>query len=162
LERAPATARKLDEEERRDLVLVALNSQFEGDAGAEMFNGSGKTDVLVRVDDKNIFIGEFKIWRGPAAFREAIDQLLGYIVWRDSKAALVVFIENVSATDLILKARAEIRDHSQCLRVVRESDVGDRCDYVFRSTSDGAKEVRIAFLPVVIPPDAAGSTQKTN
>jgi hypothetical protein len=28
-------------------------------------------DVLIRVEDRNVFIAECKIWDGPAKFREA-------------------------------------------------------------------------------------------
>jgi hypothetical protein len=43
LERAPSTTSNLNEPEIRDLLLVLLNAQFEGNAAGEVFNGSGKT-----------------------------------------------------------------------------------------------------------------------
>ena len=58
LERSPSMSAKLDEEEIRDLLLVMLNAQFEGKAGGEVFNCSGKTDILIREGDRNVFIGE--------------------------------------------------------------------------------------------------------
>lgn len=41
----------------------------------ETFNSSGKTDILIRVENRNIFIAECKFWRGPKSFGEAIEQL---------------------------------------------------------------------------------------
>ncbi len=38
LERSPSMTVKLDEGEIRDLVLMGLNTQFEGKAGGEVFN----------------------------------------------------------------------------------------------------------------------------
>lgn len=93
LERSPRTAVKLDEEELRDLLLGTLNGYWQGAAGGELFNGSGKTDILIREGDRNAFIAECKIWRGSKGVADALDQLLGYLVWRDSKAALLVFIK---------------------------------------------------------------------
>jgi hypothetical protein len=54
-------------------------------------SAQGKTDILIRIDGKNIFIAECKFWTGPKGFTETIDQLLGYLSWRDTKAAIVMF-----------------------------------------------------------------------
>jgi hypothetical protein len=55
MERSPTTFAKLDEEQLRDMYLVPLNGTFEGAATGETFNASGKTDIIVRVQDRNIF-----------------------------------------------------------------------------------------------------------
>jgi hypothetical protein len=55
LERTPGTAAKLDEEELRDLLLGNLNTYWQGGAGGELFNGSGKTDILIHHGDRNAF-----------------------------------------------------------------------------------------------------------
>lgn len=75
----------------RDHFLLQLNGHYEGGATGETFNASGKTDILIRAENRNVFIAECKFWRGKKAFDEAIDQLLGYLTWRDSKCALIVF-----------------------------------------------------------------------
>ncbi|MCC5952734.1 MAG: hypothetical protein JJU45_11630 [Acidimicrobiia bacterium] len=150
LERSPTTTLRLHEEERRDLMLVGLNSQFEGQAGGEVFNGAGKTDILLRVDNRNVFIAECKIWRGPKSFADAIDQLLGYLVWRDTKAALILFIETKDATQTIQKAQDVLEAHSQCIRTLSSGEPTDRKDFVLLSPSDDAREIKLAFLPFVI------------
>jgi hypothetical protein len=152
LERSPSTTLRLDEEERRDLLLVALNSQFEGQAGGEVFNGAGKTDILLRVDNRNVFIAECKIWRGPKGFKEAIDQLLGYLVWRDTKAAIVLFIERKAPTDVIAKAAVTLSQHPRCVRTVPSGTPEERQDFVLLAEEDPAREIRVAFLPVIIRP----------
>jgi hypothetical protein len=65
-----------------------LNGVFEGQATGETFNFQGKTDILIRAQGKNIFIAECKFWKGEKVFLETIDQLLSYLSWRDSKAAI--------------------------------------------------------------------------
>jgi hypothetical protein len=152
LERSPSTSRRLDEEERRDLMLVALNSVFEGQAGGEVFNGAGKTDILLRIDNRNVFIVECKIWRGTKAFVEAIDQLLGYLVWRDTKAVLVLFIETRDATQTIARALEALEQHPNCIRALTGGQPEDRRDFVFSSAGDDSREIKLAFLPVVIAP----------
>jgi len=47
----------------------------------------GKTDILTRVEDRNAFIAECKFWMGEKAFLAALDQLLSYLSWRDTKTA---------------------------------------------------------------------------
>jgi hypothetical protein len=86
LERSPSLTEGLNEEQIRLLLLVGLNAVFEGQAMAEVFNSLGKTDILIRIDDNNAFVAECKIWDGPAKFADAIDQLLGYLTWRDTRA----------------------------------------------------------------------------
>lgn len=126
LERNPRTLGKLDEEELRDLLLSALNANYEGQAGGELFNGAGKTDILVRWQDRNVFIGECKFWSGKVALTEALNQLLSYLVWRDTKAALLLFIRTKDAVNTIEKADAAIREHPGLppLRLTRGVDCG--------------------------------------
>ena len=70
LERTPSMTAKLDEEKIRDLLRVLFNAQFEGAAAdAEVFNAAGKTDILIRTGDRNAFIAECKISKGPKIIR---------------------------------------------------------------------------------------------
>jgi hypothetical protein len=91
MERSPSAFRSMDEESIRWILLVPLNGHYEGQATGETFNYSGKTDVLLRVEGKNIFIAECKYWDGPKKLLEALDQLLAYSSWRDTKVALIIF-----------------------------------------------------------------------
>jgi len=100
LERRPASARLLlpDEQTLRDWLMFLLSTNYETPDGSELFaggetvNGKGKTDILIRHHNRNAFIGECKFWHGPKKFDEAIDQLLGYTVWRDTKAAIILLL----------------------------------------------------------------------
>jgi hypothetical protein len=91
IERNPSSFASLDEESIRDHFLLQLNGHYEGGATGETFNASGKTDILIREDNKNVFIAECKFWHGQKLFGEAVGQLLGYLTWRDSKCALLIF-----------------------------------------------------------------------
>ncbi|HUC14893.1 MAG TPA: hypothetical protein VMS00_10620 [Acidimicrobiales bacterium] len=151
LERNLTTFAGLHEEELRNHFLLQLNGTFEGAAAAELFNGAGKTDILVRIENRNVFIGECKIWTGESAFASAIDQLLGYTVWRDSKAALVLFIKQKDATAIVEKADSVIRKHSNFKRLGAPSpDASSRRNYVVHQTDDENREIQLALLPVVI------------
>ena len=76
IERSPTSFASLDEEAISDHFLIQLNGHYEGGAIGETFNASGKTDILIRAGDKNVFVAECKFWHGPKAFDEAVYQLL--------------------------------------------------------------------------------------
>lgn len=149
LERVPSTAAKLDEEELRDHLLISLNLHWEGRAGAELFNGAGKTDILIREGDRNVFIAECKFWRGPKSATAALTQLLSYLVWRDSKAALIVFVttKDPAATIARLHSTTEADDRFMLRKPGGRPE--RRCDYIVRADDEG-RTVSVAVMPVVI------------
>ncbi len=65
VERNPTSFATLDEEGIRDHFLLQLNGHYEGAATGETFNAAGKTDIMIRAEDRNVFIAECKFWRGP-------------------------------------------------------------------------------------------------
>jgi hypothetical protein len=112
-ERAPGSYADKDEEALRDHFLSILNTNFEGQAHAESFNVSGKTDLLIRVADQPLFVGECKIWSGPRGMDAAIDQLLGYTTWRDSRLALVIFVPAADFHAVVEKGREVLAARSE-------------------------------------------------
>ena len=62
IERNPTSFVNLNEETIRDNIFLQLNCHYEGAATSETFNGKGKTDILIRVGDRNIVIAECKFW----------------------------------------------------------------------------------------------------
>lgn len=149
LERTPKTANKLDEEELRDLLLGTLNGYWHGEAGGELFNGNGKTDILIRADDRNAFIAECKIWRGPKGATDAVDQLLSYLVWRDSKAALVMFIKAADPASTVEKLHAAVEAHPRHVLTKRVGDPNKQVDYVLTADDEG-RRISLAALPIVV------------
>lgn len=149
LERTPSLAAKLDEEQIRDLLLVNLNAHFEGDAAGEVFNGEGKTDILIRVEGRNIFIGECKIWGGQCTVDEALGQIFKYLVWRDTKAAILLFIRNKDVTAVIKKAMFKIEAHPN-YKKRGPSHASDRLDFVMHAQDDVEREIHLALLPFAL------------
>ena len=90
-ETTPKTYAVHDEEELRDIILAQLNGHFVGEAVGEAFRRKGKTDIRLEKENRAAFVGECKLWKGPASLSDALDQLLGYLTWRDSKASLIFF-----------------------------------------------------------------------
>ncbi|MFD5341142.1 S1 family peptidase [Streptomyces hawaiiensis] len=84
LERAPGTSAKMGEEEIRNLLLIGLNSHFEGQAAGEVFNNTGKTDILIRVlDTLRIKFGRIDSSEAPNMTNDRADQLALSAAWAD-------------------------------------------------------------------------------
>ena len=116
-EKLPSIYKGKEEEHLRDHLLMFLEPNFTGSATGETFNKSGKTDILLRHDGNNVFIAECKFWKGAKSFDEAVSQLLGYLTWRDSKAAVVIFVQNKDFTKVLEAAGSEIKRHSNYLKL---------------------------------------------
>ena len=111
VERTPAPYINAEEETLRDALLPMLNSHYEGAATGETFNASGKIDILIRIEDRSLFIGECKWWSGPAGFGEALDQVFSYTTWRDTKLALIFFVDRKDPTAVVEKVRGLLGAH---------------------------------------------------
>ncbi|ARQ00080.1 hypothetical protein [Pseudorhodoplanes sinuspersici] len=150
MERSPSAFERLPEETLRDFYLVTLNSHYRGSATGETFNASGKTDILIRVDNKNIFVAECKFWSGEKSLLSAIDQLLGYLSWRDTKAALLIFNRNKifsSVLSSIVEALPEHADIKSGPTALNETTF--RC--VFGNPKDHNREIVLTVLAFDVP-----------
>lgn len=150
MERSPEAFKSMDEEALRQHFLVQLNGQFEGKATGETFNMAGKTDILLREGDRNVFIAECKFWKGPKAFGEAIDQLIGYATWRDGKAAVLVFNRGTDTSTVLSGIDATAKAHGNFKRTVNwPHESGFR--YVFHSNGDANREMTLTVLVFHVP-----------
>src|SRR5580698_2747092 len=129
----------------RSHFLVQLNGAFQGQATGETFNFQGKTDILIRVDGRNIFIGECKFWKGEKAFLATLDQLLSYLSWRDTKTAVIVFNRNADFTTVLSKIAEAVPMHSGFKRDLDKVDEST-FHYIFAQPNDTNREL---FLTVM-------------
>lgn len=150
IERSPQAFKTMDEEALRQHFLVQLNGQFEGKATGETFNMSGKTDILLREGDRNVFIAECKFWKGPKGFAQAIDQLMGYATWRDGKLALLVFNRGTEMSTVLAGIDATVKAHGNFKRAVNWSHAsGFR--YIFHTSGDANREKVLTVLVFHVP-----------
>jgi hypothetical protein len=124
IERHPSTFLGKSEEDLRDHMLVSLQSNPIGTATGETYNKSGKTDILIRHENSNIFIGECKVWHGQSEYLKAIDQLLGYLTWRDKDAALILFVKNQDISNVIKTTQTAICEHPQYISHTSDGNDG--------------------------------------
>jgi hypothetical protein len=142
----PKTYSKMDEEEIRDLIIGMMNTNYRGAATAETFNKLGKTDIRLRVDAGNVLICECKYWNGPKAYADAIEQLFGYLTWRESYGVLIAFCTRKDMTAAITQAKKAIEMHASYTNgnfgTLSESRFSTR----HKHPQDSAKSVEIFHL----------------
>lgn len=151
MERSPSTFSKLKEPEIRDFFLILLNGHYQGMATGETFNGEGKTDILIRYQNANAFIGECKFWKGKKELTDAIDQLFGYVTWRDTKTAIIIFHKegNLSSVlkqiDTIFQEHPNYKSKHLLQSAVLKSDPAV-FSYKLTHPADTGKEVIVSVL----------------
>jgi hypothetical protein len=152
LERMPSTYRDKTEPELRDILLILLEPRYEGiSATGETFNKSGKTDILVRFEKSNVFIAECTFWRGAKAFLDKTTQLLRYLTWRDSKAALVVFVRNREFTSVLAGIEEAVPKHP-CFVSLASKREETWFDFKMHLESDKDRVIHLAVLAFHLPP----------
>ncbi len=146
MERAARDFAEDNEEKLRHHILVTLNSGSQR-GSAETFSRKGKTDIFIEKKNGAIFIAECKIWKGENHFLESVDQLLGYLTWRDTKAALIVFSKNKDFSKVLLAARSAVQSHTNFKGFVHMAKPHEsifKCELI--SSIDGVRKVVLCVL----------------
>jgi hypothetical protein len=144
MERNPSLYEGKGEEALRDMFLLMLSPHFQSTSG-EVFNRKGKTDILIRHEKTNVFVAECKFWSGETAFHETIDQLLSYLTWRDSLAAILCFNAN-KQHDPVLRKIGESAPTHPCFVRARPGEGRGFFHFDFHLQNDETRGVRLAVL----------------
>jgi hypothetical protein len=150
IERSPKAFAHMGEEDLRSHFLVQLNGQYQGRATGETFNYEGKTDILIREADRNVFIAECKIWKGETELLKAVDQILAYLHWRDTKAALLVFNRNKAFSEVLAKIPTALQRHPNFKKLI-ETVADTEWRLLFSSRDDSNRELQLAVLLFDVP-----------
>lgn len=155
MEYIPKSFAKLAEPDIRNFFLILLNAQYEGRATGETFNFDGKTDILIREQDRNVFIAECKFWGGPEELLKTIDQLLGYLSWRDTKTSILLFNRNKSFSSVLEKVLPAATSHSNFRRLhsLKSEKLKKPTIFplVFHQPNDINREVFLTIMAFDIP-----------
>ncbi len=142
-ERTPSTFAVHSEEDLRNIILAQLNGHFQGNAVGEAFRYKGKTDICIEQDNRSAFVGECKLWSGEKGLIAALNQLLGYLTWRDSKSALIIFnTKNKNFSKIVELIPEILHDHPLFLRVLPYSEAGE-WRVLMRSREDEGRRVTV-------------------
>lgn len=150
MEKKPALYLGKDEEGLRDQFLFVLETRYEGiTATGETFNKKGKTDIILKysADNSNLFVAECKFWKGASEFHKAIDQLFDrYLTWRDSKVALIFFVNNKDFTNVLESVKTESTKHNY-FKKNNGSNGESSFSYLYKLPND---EDKIVFLEIIL------------
>lgn len=154
MERSPKDFANMKEETIRSHFLVQLNGQYEGQATGETFNSNGKTDILIRNDNQNVFIAECKFWKGKKGYLSTIDQLLGYVTYRDTKTAIFMFVKNKNFTEVFQQMKKTVTEHPNFIKFINsytppQDSSAFRCE--FKNQNDKEKHFYITIMAFCIP-----------
>jgi hypothetical protein len=149
-ERYPSTYTGKDEESLRDHLIMQLEPRFEGSTTGETFNKKGKTDILIRHEKKNVFVAECKFWGGKSMHAKTIDQLLSYLTWRDSKTAIVYFVNRKEIMPVLTEIAASSAAHGCFVKDLGTKDASWQ-NFEFCLPSDRDCKLRLAILAFHIP-----------
>jgi hypothetical protein len=150
-ERLPSVYKGKNEETLRDHILMMLDPHFEmGGASGETFNKAGKTDILMRYDSSVVFVAECKFWHGEKGYLATIDQLLSYLTWRDTKAAVIMFVKQKDFSTILGKIMTETGKHPNFLGFTNKADE-NWFNFRFHINDDPNREVKLAVLLYHIP-----------
>jgi len=144
MERHPDIYQGKGEETLRDHFLMMLSPHFQSVTG-ETFNRAGKTDILIRHEGKNVFVAECKFWSGIKAFHETIDQILRYLTWRDSKAAVLCFVPNKELNPVLQQIESETAKHP-CFVKHHGKKADGWYNFEFHLKDDHTRSVKLAVL----------------
>ena len=148
IERKPSLYLDKFEEDLRDIFLLFLETRYDSSAGVgEAFNKKGRTDILLKYakDGTNLFVAECKFWKGQKKLFEAINQLLGYLTHRDSKTALMFFIDQKEFTSVKQTLKTEIVNHPNYKRYLKDN-YDSSFGYEFDLPSDSQKIIHIEVM----------------
>lgn len=150
IERSPGVFIGMKEEDIRMILLIGLNAVYEGKASGETFNGIGKTDILIRAGDSNVFLAECAIWDGEDYLLRKLGQLFGYAMWRDSKTALIMFNRTRNLTRVVEIMRTALAAHPQCVRQI-DPTTETSSRYIFHRHDDPDRLFTLAALAFDVP-----------
>jgi hypothetical protein len=149
MEKKPALYLNKDEEGLRDQFLFVLETRYESiTATGETFNKKGKTDIILKYsgDNSNVFVAECKFWKGPSEFHKAINQLFDrYLTWRDSKVALIFFVNNKDFTNVLDSVKLESTKHEYFSK--KNGENGESSfSYLYKLPNDEEKSVYLEIM----------------
>jgi len=150
MERCPSAFYGQNEESLRMQFLIPLNGTFTGQASGETFNGSGKTDIMIKHEGRILFVAECKFWKGPKSLHDTIDQLLGYLTYRETKAAILLFNRGRDFSALLSKVPETAQSHPQFVRMEKyDRSPGFRC--ILRHPRDTGRFTTVTILAFDVP-----------
>ena len=146
MERYPKTIEGQDEETIRNQLVSHLSTSFpEYSSTGESFNHKGKTDIMVKQGNDILFIAECKFWKGAKKLLDAINQILNYLTWRDTKTALLIFNKDTEIQTVVQSVQETIPSHPNFVKQINQGNNKGWYNYSFHRI-DSNDEIIMAVM----------------
>ena len=76
---------------------------------------------------------------------EAIDQLLGYVTWRDTRTAIILFVKKGEISDVIEKARSAMTQHP-CYVIDKGQTNESSFSYTYHINGDNQSHIALELM----------------
>lgn len=148
IERSPRMTAGWDENSYRDNIVGLLNLAYgkTGSVTGETFVRHGKSDILIRHQDVDVFIGECKIWGGQAQVLAELNQLFDrYVTWSATKSAMIYFNKGKNMSDVVEHLKRVVPTHPRHVETAKQMGP-THLRYRFQHASDPKKVFDLAVL----------------
>ena len=81
---------------------------------------------------------------------DALNQLFRYLVWRDTKAAILLFIRRQDITAIIDKAIAKIEAHPNYKRSSPRANGDEFFEFTMHAEDDVDREIKLTLVPFAL------------
>jgi len=146
METTPDSYARMDEEDLRNVLLVALNSVYHGQANGEAFRNQGKTDICIKAENNAAYIAECKVWKGEKKVIDALKQLDSYATWRDCKTSLIYFVIKKDFIAIVDKMKAALASVPEVRNVVAKDRNEFDCSLMSWQTPGQRMRVDVLLL----------------
>jgi hypothetical protein len=113
---------------------------------------------LIRHEAANAFVAECKFWSGSKALLKTTEQVLGYLTWRDSKAAIVLFVRNKEFGPVLDQIEPTVKSH-RCYVSTAASGGEGWSNYNMHLANEPTRGVLLAVQCFHLPPQGEPSSE---
>ena len=99
---------------------------------------------------RTFFIAECKFWKGAKSLLETVDQILGYLGWRDTKCAILLFNRKRNFTQVLNQVLPTIEEHPHFVTFEGRRNETE-FSFTFRRPDDVDRRLSLTVLAFDIP-----------
>ncbi|WP_031482739.1 hypothetical protein [Maridesulfovibrio frigidus] len=132
--------------ELRDIIISALNIQFEDSMEKALFEKEGNTAISISQNGKSAFMSTCKIWSSENRFLKILDCILECNFWTDGKANLILFNKTIKDFPKLLNVAMKIiMGHSNFLSYDKKFDENE-WSFTMKAMNDSSCKINLHIM----------------
>jgi hypothetical protein len=152
LEKKPSTYLNRNEEDFRNILFSMLEYRYESTSSTgETFYPEGNSSISIRSDDDtSIFVVDCRLWNGKKRYLDSLEQLLKGLLWNESKAILIEFVDRKDFSSVLETVKNETKHLSYCMEQTNISNETS-ISYLFKLPENRNKRAMVEVMLFHIP-----------